>query len=456
MKYISNLLIGALLVFVSLWSFNAHSAATRVESQAEYQDAMKNLQPGDTIIMANGAWKNFEILFAGIGEQDKPITLTAEEKGKVFITGLSNLRMAGEFLVVSGLVFKDGHTPTAEVISFRHDKETLANNSRVTEVVIDGFNNPEKTASDYWVSMYGKNNRFDHNYLAGKNNIGVTMAVRLNGEASQPNRHRIDHNYFGHRPILGSNGGGTLRVGTSKHSLSNSFTVVEDNYFERCDGELEIISNQSGGNVFRRNVFFESRGTLTLRHGNSNLVEGNVFFGNGVDNTGGIRVINKRQMIHNNYLEGLTGTHSGSALVIMNGVPDSPINGYHQVEKSTIANNTIIDASHIELAAGSDAERSAVPKATRFRNNLVYNTDGRDPFTIHDDISGINFKGNAHNGIADFKISTGFRSRNIELIRQDNGLLTPVDGTLKGTGADPDLKVLDKAETGPDWYPKPD
>ncbi len=31
------------------------------------------------------------------------------------------------------------------------------------------------------------------------------------------------------------------------------------------DGEVEIISNRSGGNVYRRNVFFESRGTLTLR-----------------------------------------------------------------------------------------------------------------------------------------------------------------------------------------------
>ena len=89
------------------------------------------------------------------------------------------------------------------------------------------------------------------------------MAVRLNTEESQENHHRIDHNYFGHRPILGSNGGETLRIGTSHYSMSNSFTVVEDNYFDRCDGEEEIISNESGGNVFRRNVFFESRGTLT-------------------------------------------------------------------------------------------------------------------------------------------------------------------------------------------------
>ena len=105
------------------------------------------------------------------------------------------------------------------------------------------------------------------------------MAVRLNTEDSQENHHKIDHNYFGPRSILGSNGGETLRIGTSHHSRTNSFTVVENNYFDRCDGELEIISNKSGKNKFLNNTFYESRGTLTMRHGNNNLVEGNVFFG---------------------------------------------------------------------------------------------------------------------------------------------------------------------------------
>jgi len=456
MKYISYLLIGALLILSSSACFDAFAASTRVTTQIEYQAATKKLQPGDTIVLANGEWKNFEIVLAGIGQQDKPITLTAEEKGKVFITGLSNLRIAGEYLVVTGLVFKDGYTPTAEVISFRRNKDHLANHSRITEVVIDGFNNPERTESDYWVSMYGKNNRFDHNYLAGKNNNGVTMAVRLNSEESQQNHHRIDHNYFGHRPILGSNGGETLRIGTSHYSLTNSFTIVEDNYFDRCDGEVEIISNKSGSNIIRGNVFFESRGTLTLRHGNDNLVENNVFFGNGVEHTGGIRVINKRQTIRNNYMEGLTGTRFGSAFVIMNGVPNSPINRYHQVEDTLIENNTIINASHIELAAGSDAERSAVPLTTRFENNLIYNADGKDPVAIHDDISGIEFAGNVQNEIENFKITQGFSSQKVELSRQANGLLVPADGDLKGIGADPALKVLDRAATGPDWYPKPD
>ncbi|MBT8074378.1 MAG: DUF4957 domain-containing protein [Xanthomonadales bacterium] len=456
MKFFSYLLTWSLLILVSLAGTSAFAATTLVSSQSEYNDAVKDLEPGDTIVLANGEWKNFEILFSGTGLEDKPITLNAEENGKVFITGVSNLRIAGEYLVVSGLVFKDGYTPTSEVVSFRHNKKNLANNSRITEIVIDGFNNPERTESDYWVSMYGKNNRFDHNYLAGKNNNGVTMAVRLNSEASQENHHRIDHNYFGHRPILGSNGGETLRIGTSHYSMSNSFTVVEDNYFDRCDGEVEIISNKSGNNIIRGNVFFESRGTLTLRHGNDNLVENNVFFGNGVDHTGGIRVINKRQTIRNNYMEGLTGTRFGSAFVIMNGVPNSPINRYHQVEDTLIENNTIIDGSHIELAGGSDAERSAVPKTTRFINNLVYNANGKDPFTIHDDISGITFEGNVQNELAEFQIDQGFSSQKVNLTRQDNGLLMPVDGSLKGVGVKPGLKVLNKASTGPSWYPKPE
>jgi poly(beta-D-mannuronate) lyase len=97
----------------------------------------------------------------------------------------------------------------------------------VTEVVIDHFNNPERYETDYWVMLYGKHNRFDHNHLVGKSNQGVTMAVKLDSEESRANRHRIDHNYFGPRPVLGSNGGETLRIGTSHYSLSDSLTVVQ-------------------------------------------------------------------------------------------------------------------------------------------------------------------------------------------------------------------------------------
>jgi poly(beta-D-mannuronate) lyase len=431
---------------------NSQAAEIKVSSQQEYKDAIKSLQPGDTVVLANGEWRDFEILFQGEGTPERPITLTAETRGQVLVTGESNLRIAGKHLVVSGLVFKDGHSPTNTVIAFRRTKDELAYHSRITEVVIDHFNNPERFEPDFWVMMYGKNNRFDHNHLEGKSNQGVTMAVRMNTVDSQENHHRIDHNYFGPRPVLGSNGGETLRIGTSHYSLTDSYTMVENNYFDRCNGEVEIISSKSGMNTFRGNLFNESRGTLTLRHGNGSVVENNVFLGNRVDHTGGIRVINKRQTIRNNYLYGLTGHRFGGALVIMNGVPDSPINRYHQVEDSVIENNSVIASDHIELAAGADDERSAAPLSTRFTNNLIHNPEGADSIAVHDTISGIEFSGNILDGVTAPEDTTGFTSASVELEKAANGLLYPVDSNV---GASRDLKVLDKASTGVAWYPKP-
>ena len=447
-----NAVCVALGIALPLSGCAADAKELLVEDQKAYKEAVKSAKPGDVIKLANGVWEDFEIVFMGKGKKDKPITLTAETKGQVILSGQSNLRLAGDYLEVSGLVFKNGYTPTSDVISFRRNKDDLANNSRVTEIVIDNYNQPERYEVDFWVMMYGKNNRFDHNHLVGKRNKGVTMAVRLNTEASQENHHRIDHNYFGPRPILGSNGGETLRIGTSHHSRSDSFTVVENNYFDRCDGELEIISNKSGKNKFLNNTFYQSRGTLTMRHGNNNLVEGNVFFGNGVDHTGGIRVINAGQTILDNYMEGLKGTRFGGALVVMNGVPNGPINRYDPVINAEIKNNSLINSDNIQLGAGSDKERTGVPKDSRFESNLIYNDDGRDVFTVYDDMSGIDFKDNILGSMDPPDFARGFERKSINLTRAENGLLYPQSG--EDAGASRDLTVTTKEMTGVSWFPK--
>ncbi|WP_411817450.1 chondroitinase-B domain-containing protein [Hyphococcus sp. DH-69] len=448
----SHVAFGAIAFGILVGGLPAHAEDFLVQNQTAYFDAVKQLKPGDRVVLANGVWRDFEIVFSGTGTEEEPISLTAQTPGKVFISGQSNLRIGGEYLEVSGLVFKDGYTPTRDVISFRIDADRLANNSRVTQVVIDNYNQPERHEVDFWVMMYGKNNRFDHNHIVGKRNKGVTMAVRLDTEQSRENYHRIDHNYFGPRQILGSNGGETLRIGTSHNSLSNSYTTVENNYFDRCDGELEIISNKSGNNAFKNNTFYKSRGTLTMRHGNDNLIEGNVFFGEGADHTGGIRVINAGQTVRNNYMEGLKGSRFGGALVVMNGVPNSPINRYHQVKDATINNNSLINSDNIQLAAGSDAERSAVPIDSEFTQNLIYHARGRDVFTVYDDVSGISFAKNVLAPMTPPAFSDGFRKEEIALERAENGLLYPADG--RDVGVSRDLKVTRKDETGVSWYPK--
>ena len=444
-------LLALSFILVLLTGCGGVSNGILVKDVPAFDEAVKSAKAGDRIVLANGIWKDAELVFTGEGTEQAPITLTVQEKGKVTLEGQSNLRIAGKYLHVEGLVFKNGYTPTNEVISFRRNKEFLANHCRVTECVIDNYNNPERFESDYWVGIYGKHNRFDHNYLTGKRNQGVTLAVRLNTEESRENFNRLDHNYFGQRPILGSNGGETLRVGTSHYSLTNSNTLVEYNYFNQCNGEHEIISNKACQSTYSNNTFFECQGTLTMRHGNETMVKENYFFGNGKPNTGGIRIINETQTVVGNYCEGLTGYRFRGALVIMNGVPNSPLNRYFQVKDSEASNNSFIDCDYIQLCAGSDEERSATPENSVVNNNLIFNSQKDDVFTVYDDISGISFSNNVISPNIP-ALNAGFEQKEVQFSRNEDGLLMP-EG-VEGVGITELTGRATEENTGVSWYPK--
>lgn len=372
----------------------------KVSNITEYNVAIKKATPGSKIILKNGVWKDVEIKAFGIGKKDEPITIQAETAGKVILTGDSNLIIYGKYIVVSGLWFKDGNPTKKSIVSFKKNTNEMAFNCRFTHNTISYYNPEDEALNSHWVDLWGKNNRVDHNNFTGKTNDGTTLVVWLKGDESIENNHQIDHNFFGERPDLGKNGGETIRIGTSENSMKSSKTIVEYNTFKNCDGEIEIISNKSADNIYRNNLFLESKGALTLRHGNNALVENNVFIGNNVPKTGGIRVINEGHIIRNNLMIGLAGDNFRGPIVIMNGVPNSPLNRYNQVKNVSIQNNTLINSGTIEFAAGKDKERSLPPINTLFANNLISNTSGAKILNASDDISGITFK----NNIVDSKV----------------------------------------------------
>ena len=452
MYKISNLFLTIIIVVCSIFSCKtAENNIIKVTNLTEFNEAVSKAQPGNTIVLANGIWKNVELIFEGKGTKENPIKLTVEDKGKVTIEGQSNLQLAGEYLIVEGLVFVNGFTPTNEVISFRKSETELANNSRLTECVIDNFTNPERHDQDYWIVVYGKNNRVDHNHISGKQNLGVTMVVGLDTEASRENFHKIDHNYFGPRPTFGANGGETLRIGTSHYSLTNSNTLVESNYFDRCNGEHEIISNKACQNIFKYNVFYECTGTLTMRHGNETMVDGNVFIGNNKPSTGGVRVINEKQTVINNYHIGLTGYRFRGAFVMMNGVPNSTPNRYFQVTDAVVKNNMFVNCDIIQLCAGSDAERSATPINSVISENTFYHDTKSHLFTIYDDISGISFENNTTNELVETGIANGFTKSKMQLVKNDQGFLIPSSSNFKIS-----QHIATKENTGVSWYSKED
>ena len=383
-----------LLSFFLSFSLLSYSNVITVKNIEELNSANKNAKPGDIIILQNGEWKNITISLDCIGSKEKPVVIKAQTPGKVLITGNSKLKIGGQYIIVDGLYFTNGYAGKDAVIIFRTDNNHLSNDCRITNTVINDFNNPKRMDENNWITFFGKNNRLDHCSFIDKKNLGVLLAVLLDDDRSRQNFHSIDHNYFGRRPPLASNGGEMIRVGLSQHCQFNSNTRINNNFFEDCDGEAEIISIKSCANEVKGNVFKECQGSVVLRHGDNNIVKDNYFLGNDKMGSGGVRVINKGQQVNNNIFYKCRGVDFRSPLVIMNGVPNSPPTRYVQVTNAEITNNTFYQCSPISLCEGSDAERTLAPDNVNFSNNLFYNTLDSIIYNVFDDIKGIHFTSN--------------------------------------------------------------
>lgn len=401
------------LIFLNILFFmigcgvNKNNIDNIVSSPEELRTAIQNVKAGDEIILKNGVWKDLMIHFYGIGTEEKPIILRAETPGKVSLIGKSYLKIGGEFLIVDGLYFNNGYTPVNTVIDFKINEDSIANNCRVTNCVIEEFTQPNRYDPDHWVEFWGRYNQLDHCYIAGKYNQGPTIRVFLSGNEHIRNYHKIINNHFGPRPRKGGPKAETIQIGDSYTSMAPSYVKVANNYFENCNGEVEIISNKSNFNEFKNNIFFECEGSLVMRHGNYCLIDGNFFIGNEASRfMGGIRVINTGHWITNNYFYNLKGDEFRSPLAIMNGIPKSPLNRYNQVTDVVVAYNSWIDCkSPWQFSVGANMNkkdvlpeseiRSARPIRVLIANNLIYNQQADSlPIKSYDQIDGVLFEKN--------------------------------------------------------------
>lgn len=391
----------------------------RVSSGEELARAFADVRPGDTIVLADGTWSDQAIVFRGEGSSEQPITLRAETPGRVILPGRSNIHIDGRHLVVSGLWFKEtsGIDDTVRI---------SGHGCRLTDCSVTG------AKDKFFVHLFGTNHRVDHCYFAEKTSDSPTMQIEVEGA---PNHHRIDRNHFGHRPPLRRNGGETIRVGYSHQSMKSSGTVVESNLFERCDGELEIISNKSCDNIYRANTFLKCAGMLTLRHGNRCVVEANYFLGYHTKGSGGIRVIGDDHKIVNNYIDGV----ELGAFWITSGIENSPLVGYFQARNCVIAFNTVVDTQGpgILLDAGIGTSRRTLrPENIQIANNLFSMRDGA-PLLEGTEGAKFAWSGNIATREQPGTASDRFRILDLMLERSKTGIWKPAQNSpLRGTAED--------------------
>lgn len=399
-------ILAVLLLF--LFSFQLRATEYVVGSTREFEIAITKVKAGDFIIWKDGLYSDIKIDFSPLsnGTSEKRIVLKAQTAGKVSFSGSSQLFISGNYLVVEGLLFEGKCTleTNENVINFKSkDKKenNEANHCRLTNCAIINYSSTEESdKKNYYVNLIGTYNEVDNCTFEGKLNAGPTLVIEYKQEkdyvpgsdVAPSSFHHVHHNYFGYR-TYSSNGGEQIRVGTSTTSFSHGFNVVEYNYFEEERIEAEIISNKSWDNIYRFNTFIGNDGAMVIRHGQNCFVYGNYFNGkSGRNRSGGIRIINPNNTVFNNYLENIEGGKGNSKfpISIMDGLVDTPLNGYYPADNAIVAYNTVINSYGPAIKLGvvnKDVKTPKVaPKNVVIVGNSIINTIGTNdsPFEITD------------------------------------------------------------------------
>lgn len=381
-------------IFFLLISFSLSSQV--FTDNDDLKNAVNATTTGGTFVVKNGSYNDFDATFEIMATQENPIIIKAESVGGVTLTG------------ESGFVFKKSAHITLEgfVFDVTGDNSLIklegCNNIRITRNVFE----LKTTESIKWVFIGGvwddntlpfqfpsHHNRVDHNIFQNKNTPGHYITVDgttdTNDVAYQSQYDRIDHNYFKNNSPRAVNEQESIRVGWSKMSNSSGYTTVEFNLFEDCDGDPEIVSVKSSDNIIRHNTFLKSYGTLSLRHGNRNRIEGNYFFGGGKpietspDNatlyTGGIRIYGKDHVIINNYMQGLNGTRWDAPITLTLGDAEegnTNLTKHFIADNVLIAYNTLVDNSHgIEIGFDNNGNYGKDLKNIKIANNLIISSE---------------------------------------------------------------------------------
>ncbi len=380
------------LVTLLLSGFSSWAQTTTVSNKTALQNGVNSAAPGQVFILADGTYNNFNCSFTREGTADNPIIIKAQTVGGVTFTGASYFAFKkSAHIVFEGFVFDcTGNNTLIKLEASNNIRITRnvfeqASTSSVKWIVVVG------TYNDYTFQFLSHHNRIDHNIFKNKFTAGNFITIdgtynQTQTENYQSTHDRIDHNYFYNNSPRVENEKESIRIGNSQLCNSSGYTVVEFNLFEDCDGDPEIVSVKSNDNIVRHNTFKRNYGTVCLRQGNRNRVEGNYFFGADKPNgmfgttpiyTGGIRIYGTEHVIVNNYFEGLKGTMWEAPIVLTQGDAVTGVNTnpslHYRAERISIGYNTLVNNDYgIEIGyAKSDGSYSKKLQDIYIFNNLI-------------------------------------------------------------------------------------
>ncbi len=372
----------------------------RVSSADELLSSLKYLKKADIVELMPGEYDlKSNVQIQAVADKDNPIIIKAKEYGTVKIIGNSSFCFKNSsFVTLEGLEFISNNSPAVELLGCNNVRITnnvfhLHENQKISWLIISDEEGAVKNTSHH--------NRVDHNLFENKRLLGnfITIEGTMAPEFQISQHDLIDNNYFRNIGPRVENVLEAIRVGSSYVSLSSGFTVIENNLFEKCDGDPEVVSIKSSDDTVRYNTFRECLGVLSLRHGNRSTVDGNYFLGNGrtgefLDSTnkrwklgtGGVRFCGDNMKIINNYFEGLTGINWDASLALTNGDADYgmglPLTKHYRSRYILVAFNTFVNnKSNVEIGYDGGGFQNnwwkLPPSEVTIANNIVVGEEGK-------------------------------------------------------------------------------
>lgn len=232
--------------------------------------------------------------------------------------------------------------------------------------------------------------------FTGKNEKG--NFIHLQGKDTSDNR-IVDCTFMNFADI-NENGGEAIIIGLDKYTGCNFNTYVTGCTFIKCDGEKELISIKSCGNMIEGNTFKEWKlGSVSIRNGGFNKILNNTFIGSG----GGIIVRGDGNEIRGNTHKNNHNTdvdlrplviENGNTPVDENFGDDGKPHGdmktdtgkYAQAKNNVMEGNTFENCQGVCVVWGQEG-RPFHPTDNTFKNNILIAEDVDSTFLkFHNDI----------------------------------------------------------------------
>ncbi|MDN5864614.1 MAG: right-handed parallel beta-helix repeat-containing protein [Gammaproteobacteria bacterium] len=361
-----------------------------------YQDNLKNLQPGDVLVLHEGTYPGYAFVDLD-GTREKPVTIRGygqgEAKPVLEYTGASHnhWEIHGSHLIVRGLEFD---TPNVYSIRIRPpasggvDNVTLVNNTfvgcgggcvsandsgatyrnirMIDNLMLDAHRTPVYIGNHQGNATF-HNFLFEGNVIDGRlivdnDVVGYGIEVKLNVENAV-----LRHNY-----IVGTKGPGIMTYGLESDKPDSHRAIVEGNIvIDACEARSILLG---AGPVIARN----------------NLAMGGHFTGYGISDYGGrhlsagIQVLNNTALLNEPYgfwIHSVSGTGLENLRMVDNlAYPPAGGAGYGNLPPDTDANEihgNDTQTPTAEMAASVEQLKGLIPSAQDLKQVWPLLSQGR-------------------------------------------------------------------------------